>query len=89
MGTAQSHCCAAQSGSEDLRGLQVFVSHCKRTEASEDRAIWVADLLDAAGFKAWFDRSDLDEITMEVRPIPWPHIKHDKSIDIQYRKAVC
>ena len=41
-------------------------SHCKRTDASEDRAIWCADALDSAGYKAWFDRSDLDMITTEA-----------------------
>merc|ERR1719261_1965385 len=60
---SSSKCCSS-SGSGGP-GNKVFVSHCKRTDTSEDRAIWVADTLDSAGFKAWFDRSDLQEITMD------------------------
>ena len=59
-----SQCCTSQGG--QWSGMQVFVSHCKRTDATEDRAIWVADVLDTAGFKAWFDRSDLNTISMEA-----------------------
>ena len=46
---------------------QVFISHCKRTPGTEDRAIWIADVLDSSevDVKAWFDRSDLSEITMD------------------------
>ena len=46
---------------------KVFISHCKRTPGTEDRAIWIADVLDSSevGVKAWFDRSDLSEITMD------------------------
>ena len=42
---------------------ELFVSHCKRTEASEDRAIWVSDIAEAEGLKVFFDRSDLTEIS--------------------------
>ena len=47
--------------------LKVFISHCKRTPGTEDRAVWIADVLDSSevGVKAWFDRSDLSEITMD------------------------
>ena len=33
----------------------------------EDRAIWIADVLDSSevDVRAWFDRSDLSEITMD------------------------
>ena len=39
----------------------------KRTPGTEDRAIWIADVLDPSDVdvKAWFDRSDLSEITMD------------------------
>ena len=48
-------------------GLKVFISHCKRISGTEDKAIWIADVLDSseAEVKAWFDRSDLGEITMD------------------------
>ena len=45
--------------------FDLFVSHCKRTEASEDRAIWVSDVAEGEGLKVFFDRSDLTEITKE------------------------
>ena len=47
-------------------GLKVFISHCKRISGTEDKAIWIADLLDSSevDVKAWFDLSDLSEITM-------------------------
>ena len=57
--------------SNSVRGvgseLKVFISHCKRTPGTEDRAIWIADVLDSSEVevKAWFDRSDLSEITMD------------------------
>ena len=37
------------------------------TPGTEDRAIWIADVLDSSevDVKAWFDRSDLSEITMD------------------------
>ena len=41
----------------------IFVSHCKRTEASEDRAIWVSDISEGEGLKVFFDRSNLTEIS--------------------------
>ena len=44
----------------------VFVSHCKRLDASEDRAVWVADVCEGAGLKVFFDRSDLTDISTEV-----------------------
>ena len=48
-------------------GLKVFISHCKRISGTEDKAIWIADVLDSseAEVKAWFDRSHLSEITMD------------------------
>ena len=47
--------------------LKVFISHCKRTPGTEDRAVWIADVLDSSevDVRAWFDRSDLSEITMD------------------------
>ena len=44
----------------------VFVSHCKKLGASEDRALWVVDAVRAAGLKPFFDRLDLLEISEEV-----------------------
>lgn len=44
---------------------EVFVSHCKRTESSEDRAIWVSDVAEGEGLSVFFDRSDLTEISKE------------------------
>ena len=48
-------------------GLKVFISHCKRRSGAEDKAIWIADVLDSSevDVKAWFDLSDLSEITMD------------------------
>ena len=48
-------------------GLKVFISHCKRISGTEDKAIWIADVLDSTevDVKAWFDLSDLSEITMD------------------------
>lgn len=47
----------------------VFVSHCKRLTASEDRAMWVADAVNcgSGNLKAFFDRYDLLEISEAVR----------------------
>jgi len=44
----------------------VFVSHCKRLDRSEDRAMWVVDIVQSAGLKPFFDRLDLLEISEEV-----------------------
>ena len=52
-------------GADDAR-YDVFVSHCKRLDASEDRAVWVADVCEGAGLKVFFDRSDLTDISAEV-----------------------
>merc|ERR1712136_133618 len=41
----------------------VFVSHCKKLAESEDRAVWVADVVEVRGLRPFFDRSDLLEIT--------------------------
>jgi len=41
----------------------VFVSHCKKLAESEDRAVWVADVVEVHGLRPFFDRSDLLEIT--------------------------
>ena len=51
---------------EDGCRFDVFVSHAKRLEASEDRAVWIADLIENSGLLAFFDRSDLDEISEEA-----------------------
>ena len=50
----------------DAGGYDVFVSHCKRLDASEDRAVWVADVCEGAELKVFFDRSDLTDISEEV-----------------------
>jgi hypothetical protein len=47
-------------------GYDVFVSHCKHLDASEDRAVWVADVCEGAELKVFFDRSDLTDISEEV-----------------------
>ena len=47
-------------------GYDVFVSHCKHLDASEDRAVWVADVCEGAELKVFFDRSDLTDISAEV-----------------------
>ena len=69
-----------------------FVSHSKRVDSSEDRAVWVADVCDETGLKAFFDRSHLTEITVEalrkavaaskmvVTVLGDPSIAHDPSI---------
>ena len=56
---------ALGSRADDAR-YDVFVSHCKRLDASEDRAVWVADVCEDAGLKVFFDRSDLTDISEEV-----------------------
>ena len=45
----------------------MFVSHSKRLDSSEDRAMWVADAVQSAGLRAFFDRYDLLEISEEVQ----------------------
>ena len=54
-------------------GLKVFISHCKRISGTEDKAIWIADVLDSSevDVKAWFDLSDLSEIPEFAWP-PFP-----------------
>ena len=44
----------------------VFVSHAKQIPSSEDRAVWVADLVEQRGLVAFFDRCDLKDITEEA-----------------------
>lgn len=44
---------------------ELFVSHCKRTESSEDRAIWVSDIAEGDGLSVFFDRSDLTQISKD------------------------
>ena len=41
----------------------IFVSHAKKLLESEDRAVWVCDVAEGRGLRAFFDRSDLLEIT--------------------------
>mmetsp|Transcript_55601 Transcript_55601/g.148300 ORF Transcript_55601/g.148300 Transcript_55601/m.148300 type:complete len:654 (-) Transcript_55601:255-2216(-) len=41
----------------------VFVSHAKRLPDTEDRAVWVADVVETHGLRPFFDRSDLLVIT--------------------------
>lgn len=55
----------AEAPEDDAR-YDVFVSHCKRLDASEDRAVWVADVCEGAGLKVFFDRSDLTDISTEA-----------------------
>jgi hypothetical protein len=43
--------------------FDVFVSHAKKLGETEDRAVWVADVVEGAGIVPFFDRSDLLEIT--------------------------
>ncbi|KAH8046760.1 hypothetical protein JL722_13506 [Aureococcus anophagefferens] len=51
---------------DDDATYDVFVSHCKRLDASEDRAVWVADVCEGAGLTVFFDRSDLTDISAEA-----------------------
>ena len=62
---SEDGCTALGSRADDAR-YDVFVSHCKRLDASEDRAVWVADVCEGAGLKVFFDRSDLTDISEEV-----------------------
>ena len=57
--------CISELPADSTCKYDVFVSHSKRTEASEDRAIWVADVADGHSLRVFFDRSDLTEITRE------------------------
>ena len=52
-----------KSGS--VRARDAFVSHCKRVAGTEDRALWVVDTLEEGGLNVFFDRNDLDEISMD------------------------
>ena len=58
---------AVESGFEARSDIKydVFCSHCKRTVASEDRAIWVSDVVEANGLRPFFDRSELTEISRD------------------------
>ena len=46
--------------------FDVFVSHAKKLPESEDRAVWVADVVEAHGLVPFFDRSNLNEITTKA-----------------------
>lgn len=63
LGSRASELDDAEAPGEDDARYDVFVSHCKRLDASEDRAIWVADVCEGAGLKLFFDRSDLTDIS--------------------------
>jgi hypothetical protein len=56
---------AAKRRGTDRRMMpyDVFVSHAKRCDSSEDRAVWCADILEQHGLVAFYDRTDLKEIT--------------------------
>lgn len=43
-------------------GYDIFISHSKKFPDSEDRAVWVADVVEGYGLRPFFDRSDLVEI---------------------------
>jgi len=67
---ASSYSTGTTSANNKLSGIaeptyELFVSHCKRTESSEDRAIWVSDIAEGEGLSVFFDRSDLTQITKE------------------------
>lgn len=66
LGSRASELDDAEAPGEDDARYDVFVSHCKRLDASEDRAIWVADVCEGAGLKLFFDRSDLTDISTEA-----------------------
>jgi len=65
LGSRASELDSSELLADDAR-YDVFVSHCKRLDASEDRAVWVADVCEGAGLKVFFDRSDLTDISEEV-----------------------
>ena len=43
----------------------VQCSHCKRSEGTEDRALWCVDVFEEAGLKPFFDLQNLEEISRE------------------------
>ena len=55
-----------EAAAEAAKGADVFVSHAKRIDTTEDRASWCADVLELHGLVSFFDRTDLKEITEEA-----------------------
>jgi len=51
------------AGQPSSSQYDVFISHAKKMPASEDRAVWLADVCELDGLKAFYDRSDLKVIT--------------------------
>jgi hypothetical protein len=45
--------------------FDVFISHAKKAEGTEDRALWCVDVFEEAGMKAFFDLQNLEEISSE------------------------
>lgn len=46
-------------------GYDVFISHCKKADGTEDRALWCVDVFEEAGMKPFFDLQNLEEISRE------------------------
>ena len=51
--------------SGEQASYDVFISHCKKAEGSEDRALWCVDVFEEAGMKPFFDLQNLEEISPE------------------------
>ena len=51
--------------SDEQTSYDVFISHCKRAEGTEDRALWIVDTFEEAGMKPFFDLQNLEEISRE------------------------
>ena len=45
--------------SDEQTSYDVFISHCKRAEGTEDRALWIVDTFEEAGMKPFFDLQNL------------------------------
>ena len=46
--------------------FDVFISHSKKLPESEDRAVWVADVVEGHGLVPFFDRTDLTDVSKEA-----------------------
>ena len=50
---------------EEQALYDVFISHCKKADGTEDRALWLVDTFEEAGMKPFFDLQNLEEISPE------------------------
>ena len=51
--------------SDSESAYDVFISHCKKADGTEDRALWCVDVFEEAGMRPFFDLQHLEEISSE------------------------